>query len=402
MTDILPDLRPGPVDQPLAAPLGPDRLLGPDHPAPLPRLDTAALVELAHAAGLTGRGGAGFPTARKLSSVSGHRPVVVGNAMEGEPLSHKDAVLLTRAPHLVLDGLALLGGALSARRTILAVSPEVPSGPVKAASRGTGVEVRQLTGGFVAGQESAVVNQLSGRAGIPSDPLEPVYRRGVDDRPTLVLNAETLAQLALVARYGPAWFRALGTATDPGTFLTTTSGSDRSLVSHPGVLEVARGTALQTVLEAAGTDLPRVAAVLVGGYHGAWVPAHALDTPLCSDGLRPFGASPGAGVLHVLAVEACPLQTAAAVAGYLAGQSARQCGPCLNGLPRMASTLRALAVPEASPELVAEVMRLRTLVSGRGACAHPDGTARFVGSTMHVFSSHVEEHLRGYCHATPR
>ena len=361
---------------------------------------------MVEAAGLTGRGGAGFPTARKLLSVSAHagapRPVVVGNALEGEPLSHKDAVLLTRAPHLVVEGLALLGSALSARRSILAVGPEVATGPATAAARGTAVEVRHLTGGFVAGQESALVDQLNGGAGVPTDPLVPVFRRGVDGRPTLVLNAETLAQLALVVRYGPAWFRSLGTATDPGTFLTTTTGSDLSLVARPGVLEVARGTSLRAVLEATWTDLPRVAAVLVGGYHGAWVPRTALETPLCADGLAKFGASPGAGVLHVLAVEACPLQTAAGVAGYLAGQSARQCGPCLNGLPRLAATMRALAVPGASAELVTEVERLRALVVGRGACAHPDGTSRFVASTMRTFSSHVEDHLRGYCHAAAR
>ncbi|MEO5652156.1 MAG: NADH-ubiquinone oxidoreductase-F iron-sulfur binding region domain-containing protein [Marmoricola sp.] len=410
MTDLLP----GPDDPTVAAPRGPDRLLGPDHAAPIPQLDTTSLLALVEEAGLTGRGGAGFPTARKLLSVSGRssglssgrarvtRPVVVGNAMEGEPLSHKDAVLLTQAPHLVVEGLVLLGTTLRARRMVLAVGPEIQTGPVTAAARGTRVEVRQLTGGFVAGQESALVNQLNGRAGVPTDPLVPVFRRGVDDRPTLVLNAETLAQLALVARYGPAWFRAQGTTADPGTFLTTISGSDRSLVRHPGVLEVSRGTTLRTALKAAGTDLPRVAAVLVGGYHGAWVPAAALDTPLSRDGLRPFGASPGAGVLHALAVEACPLQTAAAVTHYLAGQSARQCGPCLNGLPRIAQTLRGLAVPGASAELVVEVERLRVLVTGRGACAHPDGTARFVASTMRIFSRHVEDHLKGYCHAATR
>ena len=322
--------------------------------------------------------------------------------MEGEPLSHKDAVLLARAPHLVVEGLALLGSTLGARRMILAVGPEVQNGPAAAAARGTGVEVRALTGGFVAGQESALVNQLNGRAGVPTDPLVPVFRRGVDDRPTLVLNAETLAQLALVARYGPDWFRTLGTDVDPGTFLTTTTGSDPSLVARPGVLEVPRGTSLRSVLESARTDLPRVSAVLVGGYHGAWVPGTALGTPLSGEGLAAFGASPGAGVLHVLAVEACPLQTAAVVAGYLAGQSARQCGPCLNGLPRLASTLRALAVPGACAELVVEVERLRALVHGRGACAHPDGTSRFVASTMRTFSSHVEDHLKGYCHAAAR
>lgn len=384
------------------APAGARRLLGPVPDLPLPHLDTAGLIALVESAGLTGRGGAGFPTARKLRSVAGLSPVVVGNAMEGEPLSSKDAVLLARSPGLVVDGLSLLGAALGARRVLLATGPEVPSGPAREAARSSRVEVLPLTGGFVAGQESALVSQVNGHAGVPSDPLVPVFRRGVDGRPTLVLNAETLAQIALLARYGADWFRALGTPADPGTFLATVSAANPSVLTHPGVLEVPRGTPLRSVLTAAGTDLSRVSAVLVGGYHGAWVPGSELDTLLTAADLRRFGASPGAGVLHVLDRDTCPLVLAGSVAGYLAGQGARQCGPCVNGLPRMAETLRRLAVPGAAPALVSEVERLRRLVDGRGACAHPDGTARFVASTMRVFAGHVEDHLRGDCHARPR
>ncbi len=384
------------------APASTQRLLGPAPLPPLPQLRARELVDLVEQAGLTGRGGAGFPTARKLMSVSGHRPVVLGNAMEGEPLSAKDAVLLHQAPGLVIDGLTLLGSALGAKRLVLATGPEVPSGPAEQVARGTRVEVLQLTGGFVAGQESALVNQVNGRIGVPSDPLVPVYRRGVDGRPTLVLNAETLAQLALLARYGADWFRAEGTASDPGTFLTTITGSSSTIVRHPGVLEVPRGAPLRSLLVGAGTDLDRVEAVLVGGYHGAWVPGSRLDTAMTRDELSQYGATPGAGVVHVLDRAECPLAVSARIATYLAGESARQCGPCVNGLPRMAATLRALAVPGARGELVADLERLRGLVNGRGACAHPDGTVRFVASTMRVFAGHVEQHLGGECRASAR
>jgi NADH:ubiquinone oxidoreductase subunit F (NADH-binding) len=384
------------------APTGTSRLLGPAPDLPLPHLDARQLVALVEEAGLTGRGGAGFPTARKLLGVAGHVPVVLGNAMEGEPLSSKDAVLLSRSPGLVIDGLSLVGAALGARRVLLATGPEVPSGAAREAARNTRVEVLPLTGGFVAGQESALVNQVNGRAGLPSDGLVPVYRRGVDGRPTVVLNAETLAQVALIARYGADWFRTLGTPADPGTFLTSITGSTSTVVAHPGVLEVARGVPLRAALAAAGTDFDQVAAVLVGGYHGAWVPGSQLDALLTRADLARFDAVPGAGIVHVLDRAMCPLELSATVARYLAGQSARQCGPCVNGLPRMSQTLQQLAVPGAPAELVAEVDRLRRLVHGRGACAHPDGTARFVASTMRIFAEHVEDHLRGECHARPR
>lgn len=383
-------------------PTGARRLLGPAPETPLPRLTPEELVALAEASGLTGRGGAGFPTARKIAGVAGRHPVVVGNAMEGEPLSSKDAVLLQHSPGLVVDGLSLLARTLEARRAVLATGPEVDSTAVRAAAAGTEVEVLDLEGGFVAGQESALVRQVDGGPPVPTDPLVPVYRKGVGGRPTLVLNAETLAQLALAARHGAAWFREQGTAEDAGTFLTTITASSADLMTHPGVLEVARGTTLRSVLEAAGTDLDRVGAVLVGGYHGAWVPAYALETRLTRADLAAYGASPGAGVLHVLDRDACPLVHAAEIAAYLAGESARQCGPCVNGLPRMAQSLRRLARPGHHPGLLAEVDRMTALVNGRGACAHPDGTVRFVASTMRTFSDHVSQHLEGECRARAR
>jgi NADH:ubiquinone oxidoreductase subunit F (NADH-binding) len=376
----------------LTRPVGERRLLGEPPAGPVPRLDLDTLVGLLVDAGLTGRGGAGFPTARKLAAIDGRRPVVVGNAMEGEPLSHKDAVLLQHSPGLVLDGLELLSHAVHAQRTILAVGGGVPAPRAR-----RGIEVRRLEDRFVAGQETALVNQLNGHDPVPTDPSTPVFRRGVAGRPTLVLNAETLAQIALLARYGAEWFRSQGLPDDPGTFLVTLTASAAGMLDHPGVLEVRRGVPFAELVRRGHGDPSRVQAVLVGGYHGAWVPGTALDTPLSVAGLAPYGATPGAGIVHLLDRTACPLDVAARVTAYLAGESARQCGPCINGLPRMAETMRRLARPGADPRLLTELDRLKALVTGRGACKHPDGTVRFVASTLRVFDGHVDEHLRGYC-----
>ena len=373
-------------------PAGETRLLAEHAAGPVPHVDARSLVDLLNRAGLTGRGGAGFPTARKLASLEGRRPVVVGNAMEGEPLSHKDAVLLDQSPGLVLDGLEILRHALKPGRTVLALGARVPRPPER-----RGIEVRRLADSFVAGQETALVNQLNGHDPVPTDPAVPVFRRGVDGRPTLVLNAETLAQLALVVRHGAGWFRSQGLEDDPGTFLVSLTESVPGILDHPGVLEARRGVPIRELVRRGGADPRDVQAVLVGGYHGAWVPGHALDTPMSRPGLAPFGATPGAGIVHLLDQAACPLDVAARVTAYLAGQSARQCGPCLNGLPHMARTMKRLARPGADPRLVQELERLQVLVAGRGACTHPDGTVRFVASTLRVFDRHVDEHLRGYC-----
>jgi len=389
-------------------PAGRTRLLldgtGIDHEAhtqrygelPHPRLDEL-LSDVADS-GLTGRGGGRFPTATKVRAVAAgsRRPVVVGNAMEGEPLSSKDAVLLARNPHLVLDGLEIVGRALRSRRAILAVSRDLDAGPVLAAARWRKIQVARLEGGFVAGQETALVNQLDGRPAVPRDPFARVTETGVGGRPTLVLNAETLAQLALVVRYGASWFRSCGTTGHTGSSLFTISGA----VRRPGVVEAAGGSRIVDVL--APAEPVRAEAVLVGGYHGAWVPASHLDLSLGGADLATYGATVGAGVLHVLDDATCPIAFAAEVTEYLAGESARQCGPCLNGLPHLAANLARLAAGVRDRSLPAEIARMSDLVTGRGACAHPDGSARFVASTLDLFRGHVAAHLDGWCPSAQR
>ncbi|KAA9153625.1 NADH-quinone oxidoreductase subunit F [Amycolatopsis acidicola] len=359
------------------------------------------LIDELRAAGLTGRGGAGFPVWRKLSVVAeGDAPVVIGNGAEGEPASSKDETLLARAPHLVLDGLQLAAQAVRAGEAYLYVSARV-SDSVRAALAERAmrnwdaipVSVVHAPEAFLSGQESAVVAAIEGKAALPADRVELTARSGVHGRPTLVQNVETLAHIAQIARYGAEWFRRRGTAEEPGTFLVTVSGA----VREPGVHEVPLGTSLGKVLALAGGPSSELRAVLVGGYHGTWVPAANFGIPLTRKDLSAIGGSVGAGVMVALGTGHCGLKASAEVAAYLAAQSARQCGPCLNGLPALAQTLQALATGAGTAELPARAARLADLVEGRGACHHPDGTARFVRSTLAVFGDEIAWHLRGEC-----
>jgi NADH:ubiquinone oxidoreductase subunit F (NADH-binding) len=378
---------------------GRDRNAHLDRYGPLPQPPLDQLLGAVAASGLTGRGGAGFPTAAKVRAVvSGglRNPVLVGNAIESEPLSSKDAVLIEHNPHLVLDGLEVLARAMRAKRAILALGPDIDPGIAHAAARGRKTEVVALEGGFVAGQETALVNQLNDRPPVPNDPFTRVTESGVDRRPTLVLNVETLAQLALLVRYGPEWFRAAGTREDPGTSLFTITGA----VQRPGVVEAPRGRRLRDVLAPAQPYL--AAAVLVGGYHGAWIPISDEDVSLTASSLAGYSATVGAGVLHVLDEDSCPLVFATGVMEYLADESAEQCGPCLNGLPHLAANLHRLAACVRDRDIPAELARMVRLVTGRGACAHPDGSARFVASTLDIFRGHVAAHLDGWCPTASR
>jgi NADH:ubiquinone oxidoreductase subunit F (NADH-binding) len=362
--------------------------------------DTAAreIRSLVAESGLTGRGGAGFPTHRKLDAVaSGRRAFVVGNGAEGEPASRKDHALLSHAPHLVVDGLQLAARAVDAREAHLYVRSDAVAG-VRAAVAvrrdPLPVTVHVAPDTFVAGEESAVVSAVGGGPAIPQDKSVRVIERGVRGRPTLVQNVETLAHLALIVRYGADWFRRAGTADEPGTFLATLTGPVRT----PGVYELPYGARVGDVIAAAGGATEPLQALLVGGYHGAWVPARP-DVEISRAGLAPYDASPGAGIVVPLPARSCGLVATAHVVTYLAGQRAGQCGPCVNGLPRLADTFTALAHCRSYPDLVSQVDRLGRLVVGRGACKHPDGTVRLIRSSLRMFVPEVSAHLAGWCTA---
>lgn len=358
------------------------------------------LAEL-KASGLVGRGGAGFPAWRKLAGLGGPRPVVIANGAEGEPLSRKDAALLRYAPHLVLDGLLTVAEATKASDVFLyTTARSLPSvaAAVRERSDASAVRLVEAPEAFISGEASAVVNALETGIALPRDNMLRLDVSGYRGRPTLLHNVETLAQVALVARYGARWFRSAGTEDDPGTRLFSLSGD----VPGEPVFEAPGGSTLRNLLRAGGVEPGGIAAVLVGGFHGAWVPADSFDLPLTARALSRYGAKPGAGVLMALARGRCGLEVSASVARYLADSSARQCGPCMFGLPAMATVLERIAAREGSPWLAAEAERLAAVVTGRGACRHPDGTAGFVHSSLRIFRDEVQAHLAGACTAHRR
>src|SRR5208283_3050112 len=186
-----------------------------------------------------------------------------------------------------------------------------------------------------------------------------------------------------------------GPAAEPGSMLTTVYQVDGKC----RVFEAEIGAPLRTLLSSGA----ETQAWLVGGYHGTWLPMpQATGLTLANDTLKRFEASVGAGVLVALPADRCGLTEAARVTGYLAAESAGQCGPCLNGLPRIAAGLAELAGPGHRRQTRADVERWAGLVTGRGACNHPDGTVRFVRSALTVFAPEIALHARGQCSATNR
>jgi NADH:ubiquinone oxidoreductase subunit F (NADH-binding) len=209
-------------------------------------------------------------------------------------------------------------------------------------------------------------------------------------RPTLIQNAETLAQVALIARYGPAWFRQVGTQESPGTALVTVLGA----VGRPGVIEVDRGATVGAVVEATGGLVRPAQAVLLGGYFGTWVPAiEAWNLRLDDQELANHGTSLGCGVVMVLPTTSCGVAETARILRYLAGESAGQCGPCVFGLDWIASAMERAALGRADASERDRLVRWAGQVAHRGACHHPDGAVRLLNSALRAFERDVTLHL---------
>ena len=233
---------------------------------------------------------------------------------------------------------------------------------------------------FVAGEESALVRFLEG------GPAKPTFGERPYERGYLVQNAETIAHLALVARFGPAWFRELGTRDEPGTALVTLTGA----VGTRGVYEIALGTPLEDLLMQAGGPTEPLRAVLMGGYFGTWLDAStARGLRLLDADLFPHRASLGARAVVALPEGACGLVETARVAHYLARESAGQCGPCVHGLEAIAGSLDPARPPGASRPRTARPLggadararrvqaprRLRPLRRKRARCLRRRGRA---------------------------
>ena len=361
--------------------LGPPPVIGP------------ALIDVVESSGLAGRGGAAFPVGTKWRSIprrNAGQPVVVVNGAEGEPQSLKDRVLMTARPHLVLDGALLAARALRASRIAVVIGEshrDALASMSAALAERPEPELRQARiviapPRYVAGESSATVHLVGSGIARPTTRPPSMHDAGVDGRPTLVQNVESLAHVALIARFGAGWFGA-------GTVLITVVGA----ASAPGVLEVEPGTLVREVFAAAGGGSRATRAILLGGYFGAWVGAgKAWDLPIDPVALRDRGLTLGCGVVGFLHDAGCGVCETARIMRYLASESSAQCGPCFFGLRALADATARIGERGSNPEDLARLHRWSQEVAGRGACRHPDGAVIFLRSALAVFAEEFANH----------
>ena len=342
------------------------------------------LIETVKASGLQGRGGAFFPTAVKWEgcrrAVADQKYVVV-NGEEGEPGIFKDRHLMEGDPHQLLEGALLAAYAAGATRLVLyvhgeadlsaarlsrAVAQATAAGIVGARMLGSDtscdVELRRGAGGFILGEETALLESIEGRRAQPrTRPPFPV-ESGLRGKPTVINNVETLSAIPAIVRGGAAWFAGLGTTKAPGTKVFGLSGP----IQRPGVVEVKNGVTLRILLEEIGggsADGRPWLGALVGGPSGAIVPAALFDVPM-----EPRErVSPGTGGVVGIPAGASAGDIVETLLRFNARESCGKCTPCREGTPRLLAMVEALGRAPA-PEQLAEALALAEAIQLASLC----------------------------------
>ena len=369
------------------------------------------IIELVDQSGLLGRGGSAFPTGRKWKAVaeqSGRRAVLV-NAAESEPASNKDQALLLFRPHLVIEGALLAVHAVAASELVVYVHSDARmvqdsvSEAFNELNR-TGTKLPRLRvvtaePGYVAGEETAAIQRANGKSAKPSFKPPRPFEKGIKGKPTLVQNVETLANIPLIVRHGPTWFRSVGSPGLPGTLLVTLSGA----VANPGVYEVPGGSQIQWIIDESGGMArgEKLLALLPGGYFSGWVDEVSVrrGASLEPHSLKELGAALGTAAITVIPDSVCGLEQAAALLRFFADESARQCGPCTFGTVAMADILERIVTGQANQDDVNRLQRYaEEMLPKRGACGHLDGATIAARTALTVFRNEIAQHMRtGTC-----
>ena len=355
------------------------------------------LLDRVEASGLRGRGGGWFPAGRKWRAVrvEGGDPVVVANGAEGEPGSFKDRFVMTRRPGRVVEGLALAARTVGAREAIVFLKSSfddaaaaLESALASAGLDGLGVTLARGDDSYIAGEETALLEALEGRRPWPR-PKPPLPAAvGLEGRPTLVQNVETLARVP-DAVADPEAFRAGET-----TFVTLWGD-----IRRPGVYDVPLGTPIAGIIEShGGGTTDGVGMVFPGGPAGPPLGPEDLDTPLDPDALRGVGTALGAATILVVGASACPVAVAASVAAFFERENCGQCPPCAVGTASLARILGGLEAGGARARDLHDLGDVARFMSGHGYCAHCRGAAAVATGFVGRFPDAVETHLHeGRC-----
>jgi NADH-quinone oxidoreductase subunit F len=377
-----------------------------------PTLSPADVIEAIANSGLRGRGGAGFPTGTKWKIARANPdPVkyVICNGDEGDPGAFMDRLVLESDPHRVLEGLAIAAYAIGATQGYLYIRAEYPlavrhtrTAILQATERGLlgalHLEVREGAGAFVCGEETALIQSLEGKRGMPK--LRPPYpvERGFRGKPTIINNVETLACVPWILRHGAEAFAAFGTGTSRGTKVFALAGK----INRGGLIEVPMGITIREVVEEIGGGIRhgrQFKAVQLGGPSGGCIPARLADTPIDYDALAKTGAIMGSGGLVVLDERDCMVDIARFFLKFTQAESCGKCTFCRIGTKRMLEILERLCAGEGRRDDLEKLATLADYVSRGSLCGLGQTAPNPVLTTLRYFREEYEAHLEGRCPA---
>ncbi len=387
------------------------------------------VIQVIGDSGLRGRGGAGFPTARKWqfakNSVS-DKKYVVCNADEGDPGAFMDRSVLEGDPHAIIEAMAIAGYAIGADEGFVYVRAEYPIAVKRLAiaieqAREYGVlgkgifgtdfafdvHIRLGSGAFVCGEETALLTSIEGKRGEPRPrPPFPAVK-GLFGQPTIINNVETLANVAQIINKGAEWFASMGTEKSKGTKVFALGGK----INHTGLVEIPMGTPLRTIIEDIGGGIPngkKFKAAQTGGPSGGCIPASLIDTPVDFESLQAIGSMMGSGGLIVMDEDNCMVDIAKFFLAFTVDESCGKCTPCRIGTRRMLDILTRITEGKGEEGDIEKLEELAINIKATALCGLGQTAPNPVLSTIRYFRDEYEAHIRekrcpaGHCKALAR
>ncbi len=377
-------------------------------------LNGAPVIETILKSGLRGRGGAGFPTGRKWTLARAEKSLekyVVCNGDEGDPGAFMDRLVLEADPHRVIEGLAIAAYAVGASEGFLYIRAEYPMAVQNirraiAAAEGKGylgenilnsgfslhLEVREGAGAFVCGEETALIQSLEGKRGMPK--LRPPYPivQGYRGKPTVINNVETLAAVPWIIRHGDEAYAQYGTAKSKGTKVFALAGK----IQRGGLIEVPMGITIREVVEEIGGGIRngrKLKAVQMGGPSGGCIPERLADTPIDYESLPKTGAIMGSGGMVVLDDQDCMVDIAKFFLQFTQAESCGKCTFCRIGTKRMLEILERICAGKGKAEDLETLETLADYVSRGSLCGLGQTAPNPVATTLRYFREEYEAHI---------
>ena len=372
------------------------------------------VINLMKASGLRGRGGAGFPTGLKWEFAAKNicdEKYVICNADEGDPGAFMDRSVLEGDPHSVLEAMTIAGYAIGAHHGYIYVRAEYPIAvkrleiAIKQAREygllgknifdsgfDFDIDIRLGAGAFVCGEETALITSIEGNRGEPRNKPPFPANKGLFEKPTIINNVETLANIPQIINKGPEWFSSMGTETSKGTKVFALGGK----ITNTGLVEIPMGTTLREILFDIGGGIPggkKFKAAQTGGPSGGCIPAQHLDTPIDYESLKAIGSMMGSGGLIVMDEDNCMVDVARFFLEFTVDESCGKCTPCRIGTRRLLEMLNNITEGKGTLEDLDKMEDLCHYIQKNAMCALGQTAPNPVLSTLKYFREEYEAHV---------